>query len=132
MNILLDTNSFIWWVNDELRLGRKAKADIANPKNRIFISNISLLECAIKVRIGKLKIDFSQVDQEMTNSNFLELRFDALAARQYADQKSLPQSDPFDFAITAQAISKKMTLITSDDKILSSGLDGLNVIDAQA
>ena len=130
MTILLDTNSFIWWVADDARLGNKARATIANPKNNVYISNLSLLECSIKVRIGKLKIDFDAVDQEISENRLLELRFDTLAARQFVNQQNLPQSDPFDVAIVAQTIVKHMTLITSDDNILESSLSGLYTIDA--
>jgi PIN domain nuclease of toxin-antitoxin system len=44
----------------------------------------------------------------------------------------MPQSDPFDIAITAQAISRHIALVTSGSKILDSGLGGLLVVDAQA
>jgi PIN domain nuclease of toxin-antitoxin system len=131
MTILLDTNAYIWWVSDDTRLGVKARGLIANPANKIYISHISILECSIKVRLGKLKIDFGDVDKEISEGNLLELRFDTLAARQFVAQQNMPQADPFDVAITAQAISKHMTLITSDDNILTSGLDGLQVIDAR-
>ena len=117
MKILLDTNAFIWWVSDDKHLGTKSRGLIANPTNKVFVSNLSIFECSIKVRLGKLKIEF---------------RFDTLAARQFLDQKNMPHADPFDYAITAQAISKRMTLITSDANILRSELDDLQVIDARA
>lgn len=131
MTILLDTNAFIWWVSDDLRLGVKARSLIANPANKVYISNLSLLECSIKVRLGKLTIEFDDVDKEISESRILELKYDTLSARQFVSQKSLPQADPFDTAITAQAISKRMTLITSDVHILDARLDGLHTIDAQ-
>ena len=59
-----------------------------------------------------------------------ELRYDTLAARQFVKQADMPQADPFDSAITTQAVSKRMTLVTSDVNILNSGIDGLKVIDA--
>ena len=131
MTILLDTNAFIWWVSDDKRLGTKSRGLIANPTNKVFVSNLSIFECSIKVKMGKLKIEFTDVDKEISEGRLLELRYDTLAARQFVDQKNMPHADPFDFAITAQAISKRMTLISSDDNILRSGLYGLQVIDAQ-
>ena len=130
MTILLDTNAFIWWVADDERLGSKARADIANPLNSVYISNLSLLECSIKVRLGKLKIDFDSVDQEISEGRLLELQFDTLTARQFVIQQSLPQADPFDVAIVAQAVAKHMALITSDHHILQSTITGLHIIDA--
>lgn len=130
MTILLDTNTFIWWVADDTRLGPKARGNIANPANNVYISNLSLLECSIKVRLGKLKIDFGAVDKEISETRLLELRFDTLAARQFVSQQNLPQADPFDFAIVAQAIVKHMTLITSDEHILEVSIPGLHIFDA--
>jgi PIN domain nuclease of toxin-antitoxin system len=129
--ILLDTNAFIWWVSDDKRLGTKSRGLIASPSNKVYVSNLSIFECSIKVKLGKLKIEFTDVDKEISEGRLLELRYDTLAARQFVNQKDMTQADPFDFAITAQAISKRMTLVTSDDNILNSGLDGLQVIDAQ-
>jgi PIN domain nuclease of toxin-antitoxin system len=117
-------------VADDKRLKSKARAAIATPDNNIFISNLSLFECSIKMRIGKLKIDFSAIDKEISENRLLELRYDTLASRQFVYQQELPQGDPFDVAIVAQAISKHMTLITSDDHILESSLDDLYVINA--
>src|SRR5665213_1455504 len=130
MNILLDTNAFLWWIADDTRLGRKARDDIASRQNNIYISNLSLLECSIKAKLGKLKVDFSAIDQEILEGRLLELGFDTSCAKQIVDQKNLPQADPFDTAIVAQAITKHMTLMTSDDNILESQLSGLYSIDA--
>ena len=129
MILLLDTNTFLWWVSDDNRLGKKARADIANPANDVYVSNLSIFECGIKAKLGRLRIDFSAVDREISEGRLLELRFDTLVARQLVDQEDMPQSDPFDAAIVAQAIAKRMTLITSDHHILESSLSGLRVID---
>ena len=131
MIFLLDTNAFIWWVLDDIRLGVKARADIANPTNDVYISNLSMFECSIKAKLGKLKIDFDAIDQEIIEGRLQELRFDTLVARQFVNQPSLPQSDPFDVAIVAQAVAKHMTLITSDRHILESSIGGLYVLDAR-
>jgi PIN domain nuclease of toxin-antitoxin system len=131
MILLLDTNAFIWWVSDDIRLGRKARADIANPSNDVYISNLSMFECSIKSKLGKLKIDFNAVDQEISEGRLLELRFDTLVARQLVSQQNLPQNDPFDAAIVAQAVAKHMMLMTSDHHILEASVAGLHTLDAQ-
>ncbi len=131
MILLLDTNAFIWWVSDDTRLGKKARADITNPANDVYISNLSIFECGIKAKLGKLKIDFDAVDNEISEGRLLELRFDTHAARQLVDQPDVPQSDPFDAAIVAQAVPKHMTVVTSDHKILGSSIPGLRILDAE-
>jgi PIN domain nuclease of toxin-antitoxin system len=65
------------------------------------------------------------------NQKLIELKFDTLVARQYIDQANLPQADPFDTALVAQAIAKHMTLVTSDHLILESKVTGLHYIDAK-
>lgn len=131
MILLLDTNAFIWWVSDDARLGRKARLAIASPANDVYISNLSIFECGIKAKLGKLRIDFDVVDKEISEARLLELRFDTLVARQLISQQNLPQADPFDAAIIAQAIAKHMTLVTSDHHILESSMHGLHILDAK-
>jgi PIN domain nuclease of toxin-antitoxin system len=133
MILLLDTNTFIWSLAITEKLGRRALADISNNKNQVYVSSISLLECAIKIRTGKLKLslEFSEVDRYLEEANIQQMPFNTWAAEHYLKLPELSWSDPFDAAIIAQAVSKHMTLITSDHNILNSGLDGLNIINAQ-
>ena len=134
MILLLDTNAFIWSLALPERLGRRAVADISDNKNQIYISNVSMLECAIKIRTGKLKLslDFSRIENYLNESNMHLIPFDAWAAEHYINLPRLSWSDPFDGAIIAQAISKQITLITSDSNILSSNLDNLKTMDARS
>lgn len=131
MILLLDTNAFIWWVTDDNRLGHRSRTAIANATNDVYVSNLSMFECSIKAKLGKLRIDFDAVDQEISEGRLLELRFDTLVARQFVSQQNLPQSDPFDAAIVAQAVAKHMTLVTSDCHILEASVAGLHSLDAQ-
>lgn len=133
MILILDTSVLIWSLTDTQKLGRHAFADISTNKNQAYISDVSLLECAIKIRAGKLKLSLSlsEIDNYLGEANIQQLPFDVWASEQYVKLPKLSWSDPFDGAIIAQAISRHMTLITSDDNILNSGIDGLQVIDAQ-
>ena len=133
MILLLDTNAFIWSLANIDKLGKRATADISNNANQVYISDISLLECAIKIRTGKLKlaIDFSKVDAFLVQANIQQIPFDAWTAEKYIKLPKLPWTDPFDIAIIAQAIAKHMTLVTSDHHILESAITGLRTLDAQ-
>ena len=119
MILLLDTNAFIWALADVDKLGKRAIADISNNNNRVYVSSISILECAIKIRTGKLKfsIDFSQIDGFLEEANIQQIAFDSWAAEHYIKLPELSWSDPFDAAIIAQATAKHMTLVTSDSNI---------------
>lgn len=133
MILLLDTNAFIWALADVDKLGKRAIADISNNNNRVYVSSISILECAIKIRTGKLKfsIDFSQIDDFLEEANIQQIAFDSWAAEHYIKLPELSWSDPFDAAIIAQATAKHMTLVTSDSNILESTIVGLRTLDSQ-
>lgn len=133
MILLLDTNTFIWSLAITEKLGRRALADISNNKNQVYVSSISLLECAIKIRTGKLKLslEFSEVDRYLEEANIQQMPFNTWAAEHYLKLPELSWSDPFDMAIIAQAVSKHMTLLTSDSNILKAKVIGLRTADAQ-
>ena len=57
MNLLLNTHAFIWFMEDNPLLSRKASRAIENPENNIFISIASLYEIAIKLKGGKIGFD---------------------------------------------------------------------------
>ena len=66
MTFLLDTKAFYsgyLMINDWRKKSRKP---ISNSLNNVYISNLILLECSIKIRLGKLNIDFYDVDKEIS------------------------------------------------------------------
>jgi len=133
MILLLDTNAFIWSLANTDKLGRRALTDISSNANQVYVSSVSLLECAIKIRTGKLKfsIDFSQVNALLEDANIQQIAFDAWVAEHYIKLPELSWADPFDAALMAQAVAKHMTLVTSDSNILKSTIVGLHTLDAQ-
>ncbi len=56
MNMLLDTQAFLWFESGDSRLSDSAKQTILNPDNIKFISMASFWEIAIKHSLGKLKL----------------------------------------------------------------------------
>lgn len=56
MQVLLDTNAFLWWVTNDSKLSAEAKIIISNPQNDIFFSIVSAWEIVIKAQIGKLPL----------------------------------------------------------------------------
>ena len=56
MKLLLDTCTVLWFLSNDSQLSTTAKAAIEDPANVRWLSPISLLEIAIKVRIGKLPL----------------------------------------------------------------------------
>lgn len=48
MNFLLDTHTFLWWITDSEKLGRKARAVLEETDNDLYLSSASVWEMAIK------------------------------------------------------------------------------------
>jgi len=59
MRLLLDTHTFIWFVEDAPQLPANVKNLIENSQNEIFLSIVSLWEMAIKIQLKKLDINKS-------------------------------------------------------------------------
>ena len=47
MRLLLDTHAFLWWVGGTPALGRRARAEVANPDNEVFLSIASCWDTAL-------------------------------------------------------------------------------------
>ncbi len=74
MNLLLDTHAFMWFVNGNPSLGKKARKAIESVNNRKFFSVASLWEIAIKINIGKLSLSkpFNMIQNQL-EENHIEL-----------------------------------------------------------
>lgn len=112
---LLDTHALLWFLNGDEQLSSQAKQAIADPKNKCFISIASLWEIAIKIKIGKLYIQFDLQDlsSHLTTNTIevLPIAFEhILETLDLEDQ----HRDPFDRIIIAQAKFEKLTIITKD------------------
>jgi len=75
-NILLDTHSFIWWIEDSPRLSTLAKKIVENLDNNCFFSLASCWELAIKSSMGRIKLtlpirDF--IPQHLAANDFKQL-----------------------------------------------------------
>ncbi|MDR2541885.1 MAG: type II toxin-antitoxin system VapC family toxin [Treponema sp.] len=109
---LLDTNIVIWLSEDNPRIS-KIKPLLFSEETQLFISAVSWWEIAIKLRSGKLPIEYSILRSLAKNYNYIDLPITADYTKTYLE---LPQlhKDPFDHMLLAQAITCPMRLVTSD------------------
>jgi PIN domain nuclease of toxin-antitoxin system len=117
MQIILDTQAFIWFVENDKNLPKKVKEVIENPTNSIFVSIASLWEMTIKISLGKLKLNYNI--EEMVNQiseNGFELLPIIPKHLIWLSTLELLHGDPFDRIIIAQGLSEKIKIVTSDDK----------------
>jgi PIN domain nuclease of toxin-antitoxin system len=112
MNLLLDTNAFLWLLGDVPRIHPICEL-LKQPDTRVFISAVSWWEMAIKIRIGKLRADLLKMRQYVREHEFFELPVTSAYISSYLE---LPEKhkDPFDHILLAQAITEPMRLVTGD------------------
>ncbi len=128
MKILIDSHVLIWWLDDDPRLGRRARRLMADD-NEILTSVMSLIELAQKQRIEKIspKIDFVSKTLEL---GFFIADLDYAAALEYRHLPQLVWRDPFDHLLIAQALAHNLTLLSADKQILGAPIKRLKVLDA--
>ncbi|WP_428355340.1 type II toxin-antitoxin system VapC family toxin [Methyloprofundus sp.] len=116
MNYLLDTHTFIWWLNNSPELSATAKKIISRPDNSIFVSHASYWEIAIKVSIGRLTFPLKSLESELQLNGFELL---SIKTSHILQSASLPMlhRDPFDRMLIAQAQMEGLNLITVDQHI---------------
>lgn len=56
MNCLLDTHTFLWYLQDSEELSPQAAEIIEHPSNTLWLSIASLWEISIKLGLGKLSL----------------------------------------------------------------------------
>lgn len=113
---LLDTHTFLWFINGDTQLSANAIEKIESDGAINFISIASIWEIAIKISLGKLELKkpFAEIKIQIEQNDFQVLPItveDALLV------SSLPfhHWDPFDRLIIAQSIQHKLPIVTKDD-----------------
>ena len=116
MKLLLDTHTFIWFINGDGRLSTKAKKEILKSSNSKFISMASIWEMAIKTSLGKLRINypFKEVFNQIEENGFETLSIISDHTL-LVSQLEFHHRDPFDRLIIAQAIFENMKIISKDE-----------------
>jgi PIN domain nuclease of toxin-antitoxin system len=116
MILLLDTCALLWFLSNDPQLSATAKAAIEDPANARWVSPISLLEIALKVRIGKLPLQrpFGTLFPAELVANDIHLL--PIEARHIESLTTMPfhHSDPFDRLIVATSLVEKMRLVSPD------------------
>jgi PIN domain nuclease of toxin-antitoxin system len=110
--MLLDTNAFLWWVDDDPRLGPTARALISDEDNDVFVSAASAWEIAIKRAKGKLSA--GDVEVAIVENRFRPLSID-VAHGLVAGGLPAHHRDPFDRVLIAQAQGESLAIVTADD-----------------
>jgi PIN domain nuclease of toxin-antitoxin system len=116
---LLDIHALLWFVLDDPALPDAARRLIADRAHRILVSPDSYWEIAIKISIGKYRLDeplHRTLERELAVNDFEIL---PILPRHMAWLTDLPfhHRDPFDRLLIAQALAEQVPLISADPQL---------------
>ena len=119
MNLLLDTQVFLWYIGGDSRLRMRHRAEIQDSANQVYLSVASVWEAVIKHSIGKLALPGPPavyLPQQRQAHRMYSL---PIEESPFVELASLPviHRDPFDRMLVAQAQFYGMTLVTVDPLI---------------
>jgi PIN domain nuclease of toxin-antitoxin system len=118
MKYLLDTHAFLWYLNGDDLLSKKARIAIESPESECFISIVSFWEITIKISLGKLitKRTLGELKNGAEKSGFIiqQIRLDY-----FEELINLPfeHRDPFDRILVAICKTEDFQLISKDNTL---------------
>lgn len=114
----------IWWFEDDEQLTRRARAAISSARSQVFVSTATAWECAIKFHAGKLPQAGALIAAfrpllQRAGFDLLDMSLEHILAA-----GALPafHGDPFDRALTAQALSEGMAIVSKDKALDAYGV----------
>lgn len=115
MRVLIDTQAFIWFVENDKQLPAKIKKELEDSDNMIIISIASLWEMTIKITLDKLHLgcDIEEMIDKVYRNGFeilpiLPEHIVKLSTLEYFHR------DPFDRIIISQGLSENLAIVSSD------------------
>jgi|SRR5579872_2189943 len=116
MNVLLDTQAFLWLSSNDTQLTKTAKKIFLDDKNNFFLSMASIWEMSIKCSLKKLKLrpSLERFFLNELQENGLEQL--GITFQHVIKVTSLPfyHRDPFDRLLIAQALVEDIPVLSND------------------
>lgn len=122
MKLLLDTHLVLWWEAAHPRLPKEVVQWVRNEAEAVFVSRASLWEIAIKLSLGRLKLDLPRFTRNIEKGGFewLDIKNEHLLA-----VAALPTFEdhrgPFDRLLVAQSQTEPLLLLTADTALARYG-----------
>lgn len=122
MRVLLDTHTFLWWIDNDSRLSAQVDAIIRNGANEVLFSTASSWEIAIKAQLGKLALPTNSATLEQfiidqLSKNHFSILPIQLNHTLQVYRLPLHHRDPFDRILVAQSQVENVPLLTDDPLI---------------
>lgn len=120
MQILIDTQILIWFLEGNKLLSKSRRRIIADSSNDVYVSIASLWEMAIKISIGKLILakPLADVIKQIAVENIEVL---GILPEHTLQVSTLPfhHRDPFDRIIASQAQIENLEVMSDDKEFLN-------------
>lgn len=119
MNILLDTCTFLWMLDDVARLGKSVRPLLEDASNRLVLHQASSWEIQIKHDLGKLGLSRSPEEIVREGVERAGIEYRTLRDEEIWHLQKLPllHGDPFDRILIACAQCDGLKLATPDPNI---------------
>jgi len=127
MRLLLDTHALLWFQSDNPKLSASAKSAIELPANERWLSPVSLMEIALKNRLGKLSLPAPFGTLYPATLIADDIHVLPLGLQHIEPLTTLPlhHRDPFDRLIAAAALVEGLDLVSGDPQFDAYGLTRL-------
>ncbi len=117
MRLLLDTHTFLWFIEGNPLLSNYARRLIEDVANERLLSITSLWEMAIKASIGKLRLSSSFAELVVHHVQGNAIRVLQIASEHLDVLRTLPfyHKDPFDRLIISQGLLGHIPVLSRDE-----------------
>jgi PIN domain nuclease of toxin-antitoxin system len=120
--LLLDTNVAVWLLlGDRAAVSEVAQHALADERNVVAVSAVSVWEIAIKRSLGKLEIEDGWA-RALGRLDFDPMPVTAQHA-EHVEQLPWHHRDPFDRLLLAQAAVEDCALVSADTRIAAYDVD---------
>jgi len=129
VTLLLDTHSMYWYIEDDPQLSGRARTLIQDASNEILVSPASYWEIAIKISIGKWRLN--RPYEEFIDIGLNQYGFQVLPILPTHTARLIglpfPQGhrDPFDRLLVAQVLVEQIPIVSAGSPLDAYGVTRL-------
>jgi len=122
VNLLLDTHIWLWSHAEPERLTKRVRAALADDRNQLWLSPISIWEFLLLAERGRVRVRDGNAPSDWVEAALSRVPMhDAPLSREVAIRSRsvrLEHEDPADRFLAATADVYELRLVTADDRVL--------------
>ena len=122
MNLLLDTHIWLWSLSEPERLTKRVTAALADDRNQLWLSPISIWEFLLLAERGRVRVRQGSAPPDWVEAALSRVPMhDAPLSREVAVRSRsvrVAHEDPADRFLAATADVYELTLVTADERLL--------------